>query len=168
MKHRRTILYVVLSMVCGIALAGFVTEASYRFQTRAEDRGKQRVVLTIPQGTAEQVANGQGSPSIPKDITFVAGDTLLVINEDSVDHQLGPLFIPKKSSASLKFDQPGSLAYTCSFSPDKYLGFDIKAPLTWSTRSLGILSAGIPMGILIALYVVFAIRPGLKKESQPK
>ena len=34
-------------------------------------------------------------------MSFVVGDTLVVKNEDSVEHQLGPLWIPAGSSASM-------------------------------------------------------------------
>jgi hypothetical protein len=168
MKYRRDIIYVGLSLLVGISLAAIMTEATYRFQTRAQDRSQKQITLIIPQGTAKLVEQGQPSPSIPKDMVFVVGDELLVKNEDVVDHQLGPLFIPKGSSAALKFNQVENLAYACTFSPEKYLGFDVKAPLTIYTRIMGILSAGVPMGTLIALYVVFAIRPGLMKEKEKK
>ena len=168
MKYRHEIIYVVVSLLVGILLAAILTEASYRFQMRDQDRSGKLITLLIPRGTGDQIKNGQPSPSIPKDMVFVVGDQLTVRNEDVVDHQLGPLFIPKGTSASLTFTQVGNLAYACTFLPEKYLGLDIKAPLTIYTRIMGILSAGIPMGTLFALYVVFAIRPGLAKEAAKK
>jgi hypothetical protein len=165
MISHRNMIYIIVSLIAGIILAGIMTEASYHFQSRSQDRSSRTIMLIIPAGTAKLVINGDTSPSIPKDMVFVVGDTLVVKNEDSVNHQLGPLFIPRGTSASLTFKQVENLAYACTFSPEKYLGLDVKAPLTIYTRVIGILSAGLPMGALIALYVVFAIRPGLKKEK---
>jgi hypothetical protein len=165
MISRRNVIYIIVSLFVGIILAGFMTEASYRFQTRSQDRDPRTITLTIPAGTAKRVNNGEPSPTIPKDLVFVVGDTLVVQNDDSVDHQLGPLFIPQGTSASIKFNQVENLAYACTFSPEKYLGLDVKTPLTIYTRIIGIFSAGLPLGTLIALYVVFAIRPGIKKET---
>jgi hypothetical protein len=122
----------------------------------------------IPFGTADLLSTGKASPEIPEGITFVVGDVLTVENQDVVDHQLGPFFIPKGASAKLSFTKPENLAYACTFTPEKYLGLEVKPPLTIATRVTGILSAGIPLGTLIALYVVFAIRPGLKKEAGKK
>ena len=168
MKHRREILYVSLSLLAGILLAFVMTELSYKFQLKAQDRDGKLLRLVIPLGTAKLLKAGGESPAIPADMTFVIGDVLVVENQDDADHQLGPLFIPKGSSAKLAFDKSENLAYACTFTPDKYLGLEIKQPLTFATRMAGVLSAGIPLGTLVALYWVFAIRPGLKKEAEEK
>ena len=67
-------------------------------------------------------------------MVFVLGDTLVVKNDDSVDHQLGPLWIPPKSNASLVLDTADRYAYSCSFQPSKYLGLNVKQATTWETR----------------------------------
>jgi hypothetical protein len=165
MNKRRIIIYVALSLLVGIILGGIMSEAAYRIQTRSDGGASRQITLVIPPGTANLVKNGQPSPSIPGDMVFVVGDTLVVKNEDSSDHQLGPFFIPKGTSATVTFNQVANLAYACTFSPEKYLGLEVKAPLTVYTRAIGILDSGIPLGILIALYVVFAIRPELAKKA---
>jgi hypothetical protein len=96
---------------------------------------------------------------------FVVGDTLIVQNEDKVDHQLGPLWIPASTSARLSLDQVESLSYECSFQPGKYLGLDVNEPLTLGTRIYGILYIALPMAILFALYSL-AI-PAKNKENAP-
>jgi hypothetical protein len=168
MKYRREILFIAASLLVGIILALVLTEMAYRFQAKPQDRDGKQVRLMIPLGTADLLKSGGASPNIPEGMTFVVGDVLVVENQDAVDHQLGPLFIPKGTIARLTFTKPENLAYACTFTPEKYLGLEIKQPLTIATRMVGILSAGIPMGMLIALYVVFAIRPGLKKEAEMK
>ena len=85
-------------------------------------------------------------------MTFVVGDTLLVKNDDAVDHQLGPLWIPAGSSASLALDAVQSYAYACSFQPAKVFGLDVREALTLGTRINGILYSGLPLGGLMALY----------------
>jgi hypothetical protein len=168
MKHRNNVINIGISLFIGILIVGIMTEASYRFQTRSQDRDRKNITLVIPNGTADLVKSGEASPEIPKDMVFVVGDVLTVINKDHADHQLGPLFIPQGTSATLTFNRVENLTYACTFRTDKYLGLEVKAPLTLYTRLMGILSAGIPLGTLIALYVVFAIQPGLKKEAAPK
>jgi hypothetical protein len=119
--------------------------------------------LTIPAGTAEQVARGEQSPAIAENMVFVVGDTLVVENEDAVDHKLGPLWIPANSSARLSLDQEESLAFECTFQPGNYFGLDVRQSLTLSTRLYGILYAGLPIAILIALYSL--VIPVKKKEN---
>jgi hypothetical protein len=87
-------------------------------------------------------------------MTFVIGDTLLVKNEDTEDHELGPLWIPAGSSASLFLDAAASYAYNCSFQPGQSFGLDVYEPVTLSTRLYGILFSGIPLGVMIALYAL--------------
>jgi hypothetical protein len=123
------------------------------------------VEITIPLGTAERVMQGEQPPTIPENMIFVVGDVLVIHNEDSVDHKLGPLWIPANTSAQLALSQKENLAYECSFQPGRYFGLDVREPLTLGTRLYGILYAGIPMGILIALYSLAL--PVKKKENDP-
>ena len=76
---------------------------------------------------------------------------------------LGPLFIPPGSSASMNLNTEQDYAFVCSFQPSKYLGLSVQSALNPITRLVGILETGLPMGFLIALYAVFAIP--MKKPS---
>ena len=153
---------ILISMVIGIVIGGLISEISFMF-LQETTRPPKDVVLTIPAGTAEQVAHGEQPPSIPTDMVFVVGDTLVVKNDDVVDHKLGPLWIPAHSSARMPLGQAESVSFECSFQPTKQLGLDIREALTWTTRVYGILDAGLPMGFLIVLYGFFF--PPAKKEN---
>ena len=154
----------VISLVIGLVLGAAISEIPFLFLQETA-RAPQEIVLTIPGGTAEQVSRGEQPPSIPTDMIFVVGDVLVVNNDDSVDHKLGPLWIPANSSAQLPLGQEESLAFECTFQPGKYFGLDVREPLTTSTRIFGMVYAGLPMGILIALYSF--ILPVKKKENVP-
>ncbi len=155
---------ILLAIVLGLVLAVLITEVPFLF-LRETARAPREIVLTIPAGTAEQVRRGDQPPSIPENMTFVVGDTLVVRNEDSVNHRLGPLWIPANSSAQLSLDQEESLAYECTFQPGNYFGLDVREPLTLSTRIYGILYIALPMAILIALYsLIFTPK---QKENAP-
>jgi hypothetical protein len=153
-----------ISLLIGLAIGAAVSEIPFLF-LRETARPPQEIVLTIPMGTAEQVARGEQPPSIPENMSFVVGDTLVVRNEDSVDHKLGQLWIPANSSAQLSLTRKENLAYECSFQAGNYFGMDVYEPLTLNTRLFGILFAGLPMGVLIALYSF--IMPVKKKENAP-
>ena len=140
-----------ISLLIGLALGVAVSEIPFLF-LRETARPPQDVILTIPRGTAEQVARGEQPPTIPENMIFVVGDVLIVRNEDSVDHKLGQLWIPANSSAQLALEQEASLAFECTFQPGYYFGLDVREPLTTATRIFGILYAGLPMAVLIALY----------------
>lgn len=153
---------ILISTLIGMLFGVVVSEISFLW-LRQYDRAPQRIELTIPSGTAVKIAQGQAAPGIPTDMGFVRGDTLVVINQDVVAHQLGPLWIPAASTASLQLDQAGNLAYQCSFEPTHYFGLDVRDSLTSSVRIVGILEAGIPMIFIIFLYS--ALVWPLKKQT---
>lgn len=150
----------VLSILLGLLIGVAINEISFIF-LRETARAPKEVVLTIPEGTAALVANGEQPPTIPANMIFVVGDTLVVKNEDVVEHRLGPLWIPAHSSAQLPLGNVANLAFQCSFQPTQYFGLDVREPLTIGTRLSGILFSGLPMGMLIAVYsfVVPARKP---------
>lgn len=144
---------IVISILLGVILAAITTELSYQVLKR-ENREPERVELVIPAGTAENIAQGKVPPSIPVDMNFVVGDTLVVFNQDEVDHQLGPLWIPPGTSASLNLDTEQNFILECSFQPTKIFGLDVHQSVTLGTRLTGILFAGFPLGALFAVYSV--------------
>jgi hypothetical protein len=154
---------ITFGMILGIIIAGVVSEVSFRLIGDRTSRAAQVVELVIPAGASEKVALGQSV--LPNEQNFVVGDTLVVKNEDTIGHVLGPMFIPAGSSASLKLDQAENLSYTCSFQPTKVFGLTVHEALTISTRVQGILLSGIPMGFLLALYSLVAWP--LEPKKQP-
>lgn len=153
-----------VSLLIGVVLGIVISELSFII-LRETTRPPQEIVLTIPAGTADKVARGEQPPSIPPDMIFVVGDTLVVKNDDVVDHKLGQLWIPAHSSASLALNEVQNMAFECSFQPGNYFGLDVRQPLTLGTRIYGILYAGVPLGILVLLYSF--VVPPKKKENVP-
>ena len=149
-------------MLIGIALGAVISELSFTFLHETA-RPPQDVILTIPAGTAAQVARGEQPPSIPQDMIFVVGDTLVMKNEDTVDHKLGQLWIPAKSTARLPLNDEENVAFECSFQATNTFGLDVREALTWSTRIYGIVYAGFPIGMLIFVYSY--VIPPKKKEN---
>lgn len=152
---------ILISLLIGIAIGAAISEITFLF-LRETARAPKSILLTIPAGTAEQVARGEQPPALPDKMVFVVGDVLIVKNDDVVDHQMGPLWIPAGASAQLQLSTEENLAYECSFQTSKYIGLDVREPVTWGTRLYGILFAGIPLGVLIAVYSF--IMPAKKKE----
>ena len=155
---------IVISMLIGIVVGVAISEFSFIFLQETA-RPPHEVILTIPAGTAEKVARGEQPPSIPQDMVFVVGDTLVVKNEDVANHKLGQLWIPANSSAQLALNEEQNMAFECSFQPGNYFGLDVRQSLTFGTRVYGGLYAGIPLGILILVYS-FVI-PAKKTENAP-
>ncbi len=153
---------ILISLLIGIVIGAALSEITFIFLQESA-RAPKAIILTIPAGTAEQVARGEQPPTLPENMIFVVGDVLIVKNEDAVDHQMGPLWIPARASAHLALGTEENLAYECSFQPSNIIGLDVREPVTIWTRLYGILFVGIPLGILLALYSI--ILPTKKKKS---
>ena len=142
----------LLSMAIGAVVGVIISEVSFRLTRSAGRDTPQRIELIIPAGTAQKVAAGQQVPSLPAKMEFIQGDVLVVINQDSVSHQLGPVWVPPGSKASLTLDESNYFSYECSFQPTRFLGLDVRTPTTMSVRLLGMITVAIPSGVLIWLY----------------
>jgi hypothetical protein len=121
--------------------------------------------LTIPDGTAERVAAGQPSPSIPSSLEFVVGDTLVVANEDSVSHQLGPIWVPARGTGRMTIGQANTYSYACSFRPGGTLDLRVRPRGSDTARAVAAVSTGVPVGVLIAAYSL--VMWPLAKRSPP-
>ena len=139
------------SFLLGLILAAITTEAAYFF-LKKENRAPDLIELVIPAGTADSIRAGNAPVEIPRDMRFVVGDTLRVINQDDENHQLGPLWIPAESSASLKLETAENLIFECTFQADNNFGVTVMEPVTWQTRVSGIFFAGFPLGMMFAVY----------------
>ena len=161
MMTRLILQRVLVPMVLGFLLGAAVNEVSFLFLKTDAGRGPERIELVIPAGTAAKVAQGQSDPVLPASLAFVLGDILVIKNEDTSIHQLGPLYIPPGSSASLTLNQTESLALRCSFQVSQYEGIVVQDPVTVLTRVGGIIVSGLPLGFLFMLY-------GLVWKRKPK
>lgn len=157
---RRGIIILALSFVFVFAFS----EIAYALTRSQVDRAPQEIKLVIPPGTAAKIAAGEAEPSIPEEMTFVIGDTLVVENEDSVDHQLGPLFIPAGASASLPLQRSVNLEYECSFQPSQFFGLDVRQQATFNFRFFAIAYATPATAIFIYVYSL-AVSPLKKKDT---
>lgn len=161
--HLKRFLWV---MAASMLFGWLVSEVSFRLVNRNVRNTPQRLELVIPAGTAQRVAQGEGDPRLPESMTFIQGDVLVVVNQDDVSHQLGPVWVPAGGSGSLTMGEPNSYSYDCSFQPQETLGVDVQPRLTSWIRVQGVISVGLPSGVLFWLYSL-VIRPvGPRKEEE--
>lgn len=157
-----------------LAFTAIFDEIVFQFQKENYDRAPQIIELVIPAGTAKQVEAGQNEPAIPAEMSFVTGDTLQVRNEDSVSHQLGPVWVPAGATASLVLGQADKLAYSCSFTVSRYLKIDVYPPTTIGTRLAALSVGGPTTAALLYLYslLMFPVRSrkpvGSSSDEEPE
>ena len=144
-----------------------VTEGAYLLQRDESDRAPTTIQIVIPAGASQQIEAGESLDTLPDNMVFVIGDTLEVVNQDSVDHQLGPIWVPPGSTGSIVLAEANKFSYSCSFAPSRYLGLDVKKPTTLKTRLTGLgISVPTTMAFLfIYSFLVFPLQPKNKKPA---
>jgi hypothetical protein len=160
LKRLSLVFIVVLVVVIGI------NEGAYLLQKDKDDRAPKTIELVIPAGTAEEVAAGQNVSSLSDHMVFMMGDTLVVKNEDSVDHQLGPVWVPPNSTARLPLIKPDKYAFTCSFVPSKILGLDVRQPTTLGIKLTALAISAPTVTVLIFLYSLLVYPVKLKVQVE--
>ena len=155
-------------LILTILASGFIfliSEIGFRLMREDSSRPPSTIELVIPEGTDAKLKLGEPNPAIPDEMIFVVGDILLVKNLDSVDHELGPLWIPAGNSASLKLEQANDYTYSCSFQESRYFDLTVRSAITWQDR-LGALGYGVPPTVMFLLVYSFVIKP--IKPFKPK
>jgi hypothetical protein len=161
----------LIFVVC-LALVTIFNEVTYLFQKDNNERTPQIIQIVIPAGTAQRVASGEPVPSIPPGLTFVAGDVLEVINQDQTDHQLGPLWAPAGTTASLSMDVPEKITVACTFQTNKFFDIEVRPATTLGDRIKALALSAPTVTALVFLYSL-AARPiessaGQKKNALPQ
>jgi hypothetical protein len=143
---------IAFSLALGLALGLAFYLGAQLFAGGLGAQEPQRIELIVPRGTAARVAEGEAPPSIPTDLEFVVGDTLVVRNEDVVSHQLGPIWVPAGGTGQLTIRQAATYAYTCSFRREGTIDLRVLPQASIAAQSIAVAMAGLPIGILIGLY----------------
>ncbi|MDQ7843556.1 MAG: hypothetical protein QN141_10520 [Armatimonadota bacterium] len=92
---------------------------------------------------------------MPSQMVFVAGDALVVRNEDQVAHQAGPSGVPAGTALTISLDRPTALRYACFFLPSGNLGLEVRPRIGPGMVLRHRVALGVPVGV--GLSVVFYV-----------
>lgn len=148
--------WVAACLICGVLVGGALSVASWVLSGGASARSPETFELVIPEGTAARIEAGDGAPALPADLTFVVGDTLVLRNEDSVAHAMGPYPVLARTTLRLPLERPSTRSLSCTFHPRGAVDLIVKARadptlLVWSALVFGLPLGG---GAAIVLWVV--------------
>ena len=167
-RHKQIAVRIAIVLLVSIVLVAAINEGAFILLKESSDRAPETAELIIPAGTSERVAAGEETPSIPDEMVFVVGDTLLVVNQDSVDHQLGPIWVPAGSNGSIVLEQAEKFAYRCSFQSSRYLGLDVRVGTTVQSRIQALSLAAPPTAVFLFIYslLLFPFKPSRSRDDQ--
>jgi hypothetical protein len=150
-------LRLVVCLVISLILALIISEVSFQLLKDENQRDPQEFLLVIPAGTSERISQGLAIPSIPSNMVFFEGDSIIVKNEDNSSHQLGPIWVPEGATGKLSLEKPQKYNLACTFQPENILGLDVKPRLTNDIRFQGVLAMGLPSSVLLWLFSLIII-----------
>ena len=161
----------LISFLVALFFVAVISEGSHLLNKEKTDREPEVVELVIPPGTAERIAAGEEITTIPEGLVFVLGDTLLIVNQDDTNHELGPLYIPAGANASLVMEDANKYTLGCTFQPSRYFDFDVRQRTTLESRLQALMLAAPPSTAFFFIYslLVYPItKKGERLEDQSK
>jgi hypothetical protein len=90
------------------------------------------LTFVIPDGTATRVAAGEDVTIIPNDLKVRQRDRLVLINEDSVTHQVASILIGSKERVETRISEAISLSGSCSLHPSGQISIEVDGKITAS------------------------------------
>lgn len=75
--------------------------------------------FVIPAGSGDRLAKGEPLDILPAEMNTSVGDTIRIVNEDTVGHALGPWFVGPGETIRQRFVTAGTFSGFCSVHPDE-------------------------------------------------
>jgi len=79
----------------------------------------------IPAGTAARLAAGERVDVLPADLDFALRDRLVVVNHDTVTHQVGPFTVAAGQQIDRRLSQAGSFSGFCTLHSDDRIDIQV-------------------------------------------
>lgn len=84
-----------------------------------EDPPGAELRVVVPAGTWDRIRAGEAVELIPRRLELATGDTLVIVNDDSEAHQVGPYVVSPGETLTQFFPDPGVIARgLCTLHPD--------------------------------------------------
>lgn len=81
------------------------------------DDGPETIEVVVPLGAGEQLAAGEELELLPARLEVEVGDTLVIDNRDTADHQVGPYVVGAGERLEQTFTSEGRLEGVCTIHP---------------------------------------------------
>jgi hypothetical protein len=106
--------------------------------------------LVIPAGTGDLIAAGENPLDIPPQWDFLAGDTLVLLNEDDIDHWIGQWYVAASDRTSIELQPVYAGVLVCSVHPDGEIAIVVEpSGFDWRLPTFPALLLGVPLGFVM-------------------
>jgi hypothetical protein len=137
-----------VGIVAGTAAAVWALTAVSLVLLGGAMREPETVEIVIPPGTAVGLEAGVNVLRLPRTLSLVSGDALVVRNEDRVTHFVGPVAVPPGQTVRTVVQPSLAGSFFCTVHPSGTLAFEVQPRgLDLRLTVLPTVLIGIPLGL---------------------
>lgn len=126
--HRRRPSIRVLGALLGLVmLGGLLAGCSTDEDVTAESVTYQYI---IPRGTGDRIDAGEPVNIVPRRLDLNLGDSIEIVNQDAVGHNVGPFFVGEGETVSQVFRTEATYEDACSIHPSGAFTIVVSSPVT--------------------------------------
>lgn len=111
----------------GLVLVGCGTDGTFGVED-AKTSAEATYAYTIPLGAGDAYDAGTPLEILPGRLDATVGETILIVNEDTRGHLIGPWFVGEGETLRQTFASPGEFIGECSVHPSGEIRVIISAP----------------------------------------
>lgn len=108
-------------LLIGAALTAIVVLFVMLLATEDKKTGEQdgrTHSFVVPAGTGDRLDRGEEIEIVPRTLEVKVGDSLIIRNDDSRTHTVGPVVVRAGETAEQNFTRPGVVEGECTVHPD--------------------------------------------------
>lgn len=158
--RRRLIEAAFLILGSTIVVGGLSSIALLLYTEGAREPTTREIV--IPAGANELIAQGQNPLEIPPTWSFLADDTLVLDNRDSVGHTLGSWYVPPQTIRSFDLQPAYGGFFVCSLHPSGAVTLDIQ-PRDYDFRLIALPTFGFGLSVGLILFIGLSVSRAIDK-----
>lgn len=136
-------------VVATVAVMWVLSSAALLIYT-ADTRDQTTRELRIPLGTASAIRDGANPLNIPASWDFIAGDELVLVNEDTSDHWIGQWHVAAGGTTTVQLQPVYAGVLTCSLHPAGEISIIVEpAGFDWRIPLFPAFLLGVPVALIV-------------------
>jgi len=164
-SRRRKLIEAVLLIAGSMILIGGLSSIALLLYTEGSREPTTREIV-IPEGSYTLIEQGQNPLEIPPTWSFLADDTLVLDNQDSVAHTLGNWYVPPNTVRRFELQPAYGGFFVCSLHPSGAITLDIQ-PRDYDFRLIALPTFGFGFSVGIILFIGLSVSRAIDGGGDP-
>ncbi len=154
-SRRRKIIEAVVLIAGSMVFVGILSSIALLIYTDGSREPTVRTIV-IPDGANEKILRGENPLEISSTESFLADDTLVLDNQDSVTHVLGAWTVPAHTIRRFELQPAYGGLFVCSLHPSGAITLDIK-PRDYDVKLVAAPTLGFGFALGLVLWIGISV-----------